>query len=336
MSGLFVLANTLLKHIEDLKTGDPDEHLGEVLAFLWHSHLIGSRNPMHDLNLFYTRILSVIPNDHWSIICQILVPTTFSNHQSDRMAVQPICNLLGITRTKFYAVMQRLHSIVDIPEPSDATSTPLHFFHATFLDYLTNPNHAGWFSIGKLVTEYGVTITAEIQDFFILGLQCLESTMGISLINAHQKEVWGNQEVSQSLKAALSWPSGDHSNLDDQLLGVLCSFDLNVLALVFAFDHLHVLFPPDHLIQLSISEWDQALLSKVAVEYPDMEPFDFDADEDGFFLLGDGTNSVAVVTTNQTSRHSGLYFISQKMPSEVWPALQHTSISWDDPDIDLG
>ncbi|KAF9439485.1 hypothetical protein P691DRAFT_769616 [Macrolepiota fuliginosa MF-IS2] len=45
-----------------------------------------------------------------------------------------------------------------------------------------------------------------------------------------------------------------------------------------------MLFPPDHLIQLqtysliraqSVSEWDQALLSKVPVEYPDIEPYDF-------------------------------------------------------------
>ncbi|KAF9439528.1 hypothetical protein P691DRAFT_642117, partial [Macrolepiota fuliginosa MF-IS2] len=148
-SGLFVLADTLLKHIEDSETSDPDERLGEVLAFLRHSHLIGSRNPMHDLDLFYTRILSVIPDDHWSIIRQILVATTFSSEYGNRMAVQSICNLLGITRTKFYAVMRRLHSVIDIPEPSDAAETPLHFFHATFLDYLTDPNRAGRFSIGK-------------------------------------------------------------------------------------------------------------------------------------------------------------------------------------------
>ncbi|KAF9440625.1 hypothetical protein P691DRAFT_639969, partial [Macrolepiota fuliginosa MF-IS2] len=60
MLGLFALANTLLKHIDDSETCNSDERLGEVLAFLWHSHLIGSQSPMYDLDLFYTRILSII------------------------------------------------------------------------------------------------------------------------------------------------------------------------------------------------------------------------------------------------------------------------------------
>ncbi|KAF9442042.1 hypothetical protein P691DRAFT_765637 [Macrolepiota fuliginosa MF-IS2] len=169
-SGLFVFADTLLRHIEDSETGDPDERLEEVLAFLWHSHPIDSRNPMYDLDLFYTCILSVIPGDHWSIIHQILVASPISSSECKWLAVQPICNLLGITRTKFYAMMWRLHSVIDIPEPFDAAETPLHFFHATFLDYLTKPNRSGQFFIGKLVTDYDVTIVAGFRDLFLSGL----------------------------------------------------------------------------------------------------------------------------------------------------------------------
>ncbi|KAF9440674.1 hypothetical protein P691DRAFT_686849, partial [Macrolepiota fuliginosa MF-IS2] len=77
-SGLFMLADMLLKHIEDSKTREPDQCLGEVLAFLKYSHLTRSRNPIHDLDLFYTCILSDITNDHWPITRQILIALAFA------------------------------------------------------------------------------------------------------------------------------------------------------------------------------------------------------------------------------------------------------------------
>ncbi|KAF9447409.1 hypothetical protein P691DRAFT_671585, partial [Macrolepiota fuliginosa MF-IS2] len=180
-SGLFVLADTFLRYIEDSETRDPDQRLGEVLAILDHSRITGSRNPMHDLDLFYSRTLSSIPDDHWLITRQILVASTFHTKR-DQLAVQPLCNLLGITRAKFYAAMRRLHSVTHVPEPSDAAKTPLHFFHATFLDYLTNPNRAGRFFIGRIVTDGGSTIAAGVQSPVLSGLRCLESTMGLSRI----------------------------------------------------------------------------------------------------------------------------------------------------------
>ncbi|KAF9441602.1 hypothetical protein P691DRAFT_553218 [Macrolepiota fuliginosa MF-IS2] len=319
-SGLFILADTLLRHIEDSEVGDPDERLREVLAFIRHSHLIGPQNPMHDLDLFYIRILSVIPDDHWSSIRQILVAASFSGHYNEQLSPWHICNLLGITRTKFYAVMRRLHSVIDIPEPYDAYNKPLYFFHATFLDCLTDPNRAGRFFIGKLVTDNRITIAAGLRDFYISGLRSLGSTMGISLAGKCPGEVWHNQEVTRSLREALSWSIGvansywicaedtlwvfrgyffditrmllQHSNLDDHLLGALCSFDFNALALTSS--RMPTLPPLQLLSKLqtyslvrvqSISEWDRALLSKVAAKYPHMAPCDFgDPGEDGFFL----------------------------------------------------
>jgi len=148
--------------------------------------------------------------------------------------------------------MRRLHSVIHVPEPSDAAKTCLHFFHATFLDYLTDQNRAGHFFIGQLVTDEAITIAAGLRDFVLAGLQCLGSTMGLARVQKH-REVWGNKEVCRSLTAALSWPSGDapanwecakvavddfrnylfpllslllaHSELDVDLLGALRRFD---------------------------------------------------------------------------------------------------------------
>ncbi|KAF9444864.1 hypothetical protein P691DRAFT_711202 [Macrolepiota fuliginosa MF-IS2] len=359
-SGLFVLADTILKHIEDFKARDPDQRLGEVLALLEYSHVTGSRNPMHDLDLFYSSILSSIPDVYWSIARQILIASTFCTPFGHQLAVQPICNLLGITRAKFYTAMRELHSVIYIPECSAAAEGRLHFFHATFLDYLTSRNRAGRFFIGTLVTDHNITVAAGLQDFLLSGLQHLSTTKVLSLIEEHT-EVEGNEEVSNSLKTALSWPSQDtpanwalaraavidfrafifpllsmflvHSEPDDDLLNMLRNFDFNALPftmvgtyerLRFSLGHLNKLRPSSLVRTHGVSELDQILLSKVAELHPSIKPFDFDSPcGDGFFLLGHDTNSIAAILDSTR----GLRYVSWKTPRQVWPVLQHTSIS---------
>ncbi|KAF9445240.1 hypothetical protein P691DRAFT_676039, partial [Macrolepiota fuliginosa MF-IS2] len=275
-SGLYVLADTLLKHIADSETQDPDQRLGEVLAFLEYPCLTGSQSPMYRLDLFYTRILSYILNDHWPIVRQILVASTFRTGEGLSLAVQPMCNLLGITRARFYATLRRLHSVIDIPDPSDTPNTPLKFFHTSFLDYLTNPNRAGRFFIGKLVSDHTITVAAQLRDFVLSVLRCLGSPMGLAAVKMNTPPRWERQEIPKLLNATLSWPpatigtalsnafatvrpiSGsifellcilfEQYGLDNELLAVLRNFDFNALAftnysylLDFPLQHLHKL-----------------------------------------------------------------------------------------------
>lgn len=112
------------------------------------SYVTGSRNPLRDLDLLYTRILSDVPGHLWPITHRILVASTF--RYGEPLEVQAICNLLNITRATFYAAMCRLHSVVIVPEPDDAAETPLRFYHAAFLDYLTDPSRSGRFPLEGL------------------------------------------------------------------------------------------------------------------------------------------------------------------------------------------
>ncbi|KAF9445029.1 hypothetical protein P691DRAFT_735655 [Macrolepiota fuliginosa MF-IS2] len=367
-SGLFVLADTLLKHIEDSETCNPDRRLGEVLVFFERSRVTGSRSPVHDLNLFYTHILSAIPGDDWPMTRQILLVSAFRTWGGRALAVQSMCNLLGITRARFYTAMRRLHSVLDIPEPSSAASACLRFFHTTFLDYLTDPHRAGRFFIGSPVNDYGIAVTTRLRDFVLLGLQRFGTTLSLSWVNKNRKEVQINQEASRALKASLSWSSGDigadwasaqtaadhffsnffelfcvllkYSELDDELLEVLRGFDFNVLP--FIHDIYWLSSPLKYLDKLepfslvrvrSVSEWDQMLLSEVARQYPNVVPFDFGhPHEGGFFLLGDGTNSIGVVMDVQ-GQSTYFRYVFQKTPPQVWPVLQNTPIVWDEDSV---
>ncbi|KAF9446211.1 hypothetical protein P691DRAFT_777042 [Macrolepiota fuliginosa MF-IS2] len=331
--GLFVLADALLRYIGDPETRDPDQRLGEVLAFLEYLRITGSRNPMHALDLFYSRILSSIPDDHWSIARQILIASTFRIIGRNPMAAQPLCNLLGITRARFYSAMCRLHSVIRVPNPSYATNTPINFFHATFLDDLTDPDRAGRFSIGRRAANAGTTIArAGLRDFVLPGLRCLGSTMGLALVRQHQETIRNNEEVCRSLKAALSWPSEDaranwahaeaavynfrfylpdilcllvsYSVLDDGLLDASRRFDFNVMAFTDGLNTIRPSLPglnrrqkPHSIVRCpSMSEWDQALISAVEEQHPGSKPledFDNPLHENIFFLLGDGTNTTS-------------------------------------------
>ncbi|KAF9442091.1 hypothetical protein P691DRAFT_739263 [Macrolepiota fuliginosa MF-IS2] len=275
-SGLFVLADVLLKYIADSEICDPDLRLGEVLAFLEYSRLTGSQRPMHGLDLFYTRILSDIPSDHWATVRQILISSTFHSNEYSSLAVQPICNLLHITRARFYVVMQRLHSVIDIPNPSNAADTPLTFFHASFLDYLTDPSRAGKFFIGRLVSGHGITVATGLRDFMLPALRCLGSTVGLAAIDIDRGDMKDDREISKLLREAFSWPPADNyaawssalntagpifsslfgllcilfeqCELDDELLLVLHHFDFNAFTFIhydyqwdFPLQHLHKL-----------------------------------------------------------------------------------------------
>ncbi|KAF9446153.1 hypothetical protein P691DRAFT_761896 [Macrolepiota fuliginosa MF-IS2] len=315
--------------------------------------------------LYFSRAhASLIPSDEWYITRQVLVASTFRTVY-DRLAVQPICNLLGISRAKFYVAMRRLHSAIRIPEPSDAAEAPLHFFHATFLDYLTDRNRAGRFFIGKLVTADGVTVAARLRDFVLPGLQRLGTTAGLALT---WERVEGNAEISRLLKTVLSWPSQSasanwknarealsdfreflfellsmllaHSELDDELLDVLRRFDFNSLPFTVRGGEDYLDSLPSRLCQLrpsslfrtqSISELDQTLLSEVAKQHPGLKPFDSNKpDEDGFFLPGNDANSVAVVL----KEGNDFAYVLQKTLPQIWPALHSLSSYSDDEDSD--
>lgn len=66
-SRLFVLTSTILMYIENPVFSNPDRCLTEVLTVLKHSHITRSQNPMQDLDLLYTCILSDVLNNLWPI-----------------------------------------------------------------------------------------------------------------------------------------------------------------------------------------------------------------------------------------------------------------------------
>lgn len=144
-SGLFIYASTVLKYIEDVDSGDPDARLAEVQAIIRRLHISGGSSPMTTLDHFYTSILSEIPAITWPVTRLVLMTLSLPPYLN--ITPWAICNILGITRSKFYTAMRRLHSVIHIPSFDKAEEEELHFFHASFGDFLRNPARSGRFCI---------------------------------------------------------------------------------------------------------------------------------------------------------------------------------------------
>lgn len=148
ISGLFVLASTIMKYLGDTVYANPVARLVYLLEFMQNAHRAGMKNPLEALDLFYSNILIDTPDDIFLTTRRIL-----GHHLALRsshywmFSIQTLCNFLNIDRTVFYAALRKLHSVVDIPPPEDASEGRLRFYHASFEEYLLNGTRSGKFAV---------------------------------------------------------------------------------------------------------------------------------------------------------------------------------------------
>jgi hypothetical protein len=64
-------------------------------------------------------------------------------------SAQALSNFLRLDQHTFYKASRGLHSVMAIPEPEDAAKFQLQFYHASFQDFLLDPNRSGKYAICK-------------------------------------------------------------------------------------------------------------------------------------------------------------------------------------------
>jgi hypothetical protein len=114
--------------------------------------VMGSRSPLAALDLLYSRILEDIPPIVFKTTRLILAfmsyPTKFDD-DNELSSARALCNFLRLDRHTFYKGVRGLHSVMRIPEPEDAAESELEFYHASFQDFLLDPNRSGKYVIGE-------------------------------------------------------------------------------------------------------------------------------------------------------------------------------------------
>ncbi|KXN92563.1 hypothetical protein AN958_06860 [Leucoagaricus sp. SymC.cos] len=150
VDGLFVFCSVVLKDVGNPNHGDPARRLTFLVSFLERVANAGTANPLESLDKFYFCILNDISETDFSTTRHILAHLIFM--PDDRGLLEPaqaLCNFLHIDQSTFYGALRKLHSVINIPEPEDADKSPLRFFHASFQDFLVDPNRSGLYHIAR-------------------------------------------------------------------------------------------------------------------------------------------------------------------------------------------
>ncbi|KAF9442034.1 hypothetical protein P691DRAFT_811504 [Macrolepiota fuliginosa MF-IS2] len=144
-SGLFIFPSTLIRFIGDTAYADPVSRLKIVLEVIEStSSSDGGHNPFETLDALYTRILSEVPRDVISTTLRLLALCIAGLEGCN---FTETCNWLGVTQGGAYGALQRLHSVLDVPEPQNASTGRLRAFHTSFYDYLRSPSRSGPFYV---------------------------------------------------------------------------------------------------------------------------------------------------------------------------------------------
>jgi hypothetical protein len=150
VSGLFVLASTCVNYIGDPKKADPDAQLDALLKFLRRLQGAVSTNPLATLDLLYLQILNNIPPEDFKTASRILAFLSVANRihkESELGSAQALSNFFRLDQRTFYKAVRGLHSLMWIPALEEADQSWPHFHHASFLDFLLDPNRSGKFAI---------------------------------------------------------------------------------------------------------------------------------------------------------------------------------------------
>lgn len=154
-SGHFVFAATALSFIGDETYANPVRRLDKLVAFLEHAEDAGVDNPLAKLDFLYTCILSDIPSDVFPITWRVLAHFIYAREiDSDDAkflseSAQALCNFVNVDQSTFYGALRKLYSVVDVPSPGKAGTSPLRFYHASFQDFLVDSTRSGRFFIGE-------------------------------------------------------------------------------------------------------------------------------------------------------------------------------------------
>ncbi|KAF9444096.1 hypothetical protein P691DRAFT_736993 [Macrolepiota fuliginosa MF-IS2] len=200
-SGLFVFASTGLKYIGDPTYANPIDRLKKLLSFLNRIGAIGSNNPLASLDLLYTQILTDVPEETFPTTWRILAHsfwTTNIRHGDMLSTAQLLRNFLHLDQGAFYSALRKLHSVIAVPVPEEASKAPLRLHHASFQDFLSDPNRSG-----RFVVERG-------KALFDIAKSCL-FWHDIDVMHFHADDGWGfDLQHRHASLPHLKWVSPDN------------------------------------------------------------------------------------------------------------------------------
>ncbi|KXN87649.1 hypothetical protein AN958_08328 [Leucoagaricus sp. SymC.cos] len=149
-------------HLALTKSVSPKRHqdilVGQMPSISWGLGGPGALNPLHALDLLYTEILSSVPVIDFINVSRIL--GTMILYSSSSLTALTLANFLGFSQDAFYRSLQRLHSVVYVPSASEADTTPIRVYHASFSDYLKATSRSKNFALDESIVHQEAALRA--------------------------------------------------------------------------------------------------------------------------------------------------------------------------------
>lgn len=144
-SGLFVFPAVAIRFIEDADRANPVSQLDLVLSTIDRSKVILPEDqPFAHLDALYTQILISIPPSSWPTAKRLL-GFSLCSRGDESFGLRPASRslkgmsvILNLEQDVIYTSLNNCYSVLEIPSPKDAYSKSVTFFHASFVDYLTD------------------------------------------------------------------------------------------------------------------------------------------------------------------------------------------------------
>ncbi|KAJ3573780.1 hypothetical protein NP233_g2211 [Leucocoprinus birnbaumii] len=198
--GHFVFAATALGFIGDKEYANPQKRLDQLIGFLERVEGRSVTNPLTKLDLLYKRILSDIPDEIFPTTWRILAHFIYtrealqlaSNTDFLYGSAQAFCNFINIDQATFYNALRQLYSVIDVPPPEQAATTPIQQFaikrdHA-FIDITTTLLY--WNEVGTRHFHFDETVMVVSHRDWIHNHACLPGmkwTSGMDALSLSKK-----------------------------------------------------------------------------------------------------------------------------------------------------
>lgn len=134
-SGVFLVASSILAFVGDPVIANPPAQLQIIFNVIdGFSSGDGDNNFLAPIDALYVGVLSGLENGQRQNTLQLLGICAIS----PAIPALHLANLLGITQVAFYSALRTLHAFLSVPDHTTAGQDTLHFFHASFPDFLTH------------------------------------------------------------------------------------------------------------------------------------------------------------------------------------------------------
>ncbi|KAF9443943.1 hypothetical protein P691DRAFT_374804 [Macrolepiota fuliginosa MF-IS2] len=151
-SGLFIYASTVVRFIGDRGSLGPESQLQTVVALATSVAKRSTEHPLSELDFFYCLIMQRIPAKILQTVQWILLAMNVPVVQTD---VEYSREFLGLSPLQFRTACRALHSVMEIEEDK------IVFYHASFMDFIHDPQRSTQFCIWK---DSGIALRTELAQ----------------------------------------------------------------------------------------------------------------------------------------------------------------------------